>query len=799
MSEHSFTPFGYLQNPFYQCNTSYWDVQSGVLRSDPEFAGFGWVLPFPKRAQWCVSVGFGIRLHDLYLITRDDLAPFHLDAVTHTPFLFTYRLRIGSDSVFCEFHLAKKDRLGCRLWRDRLSADAEQGLNLRPSDLEPFIVVRAWRPDGAVDVALADDSLEVSREPHEKTATPPARVVLEPTWTRSAGDPGLAGISGTEVARSTESLSPPPFGEPSAGHWIRSSTAPGLARALADTAPAAAGAYAAPTVVGESNEWWFAALQEDLSRVPGGARVGLELVSAPHPVATPVPEGLGLDGARLQAAVFSTSVPRLEGDFPQFAKNGFHYDLETTRLCTLPASGIFSGHWPTWMVSMPRVVLAEGSMDMARLAYADPELAAEALLTMLRDTPMENTPCVFASGDYNMVAADGSRCGTSPAWCIPFFNIADIYRRTLDDAWVEAIYPHLASLIEFWLRERTDSEGWLTYKCTWEAGEDNNPRIDPQATGDNVISEFVRPVELQAAMAHGAALMAEFAELRGDTKAVEGYRRLHADFQRRTRALWDDHEGRFRDMDRASGAFVAVTGQEDYWGADFTRQSPLSLIALLGDAADEAQKKRMRDEIRAFFRSPFTIWPSWSTFVLEAASACGMFDLAGEMAWEMAARVYATTDRRSLGALGGRAERPTPGAAPEYWPYDPVTFGGNDAYAWGAQSAAFMIRHILGIRASGRREGLGLYLRPSIPATLIAASERPTRRFGVANLAHRRLRLTVAYDFIDSAPRCEIGFDVPRPLSVYVGDRVVFQAGPRTRHRFDMPMDGRGPKEVLVL
>ena len=76
----------------------------------------------------------------------------------------------------------------------------------------------------------------------------------------------------------------------------------------------------------------------------------------------------------------------------------------------------------SWMAAWPRVVLAEGVLDMLRLAYADPALAQRAVLSLFRDAPQPNVPCVFEGGEFNMVAADGSRCGTSPAWCLPFLQ-----------------------------------------------------------------------------------------------------------------------------------------------------------------------------------------------------------------------------------------------------------------------------------------------------------------------------------------------------------------------------------------
>ncbi|HEX8968790.1 MAG TPA: hypothetical protein VF937_12970, partial [Chloroflexota bacterium] len=153
--------------------------------------------------------------------------------------------------------------------------------------------------------------------------------------------------------------------------------------------------------------------------------------------------------ARLLAedARFLADCPTLAGDWPTHWAEGLHHDFQTTRLLVQPAGGIFRDVWPAWMAAWPRVVLAEGMLDMLRLAYADPDLAQRAVLSMFRDAPAANVPCVFRGGEYNMLAADGSRCGTSPAWCLPFLNLELLYLRTLDRAWLARVYPLVAAYL----------------------------------------------------------------------------------------------------------------------------------------------------------------------------------------------------------------------------------------------------------------------------------------------------------------------------------------------------------------
>ena len=357
-------------------------------------------------------------------------------------------------------------------------------------------------------------------------------------------------------------------------------------------------------------------------------------------------------------------MPRLDGDWPAAWKNGFVYDLETTRMCTFPAMGVFRDVWPTWMASYPRVVLAEGSMDMMRLAYADPDLAQRAILTMFRDAYLPNVPCMHAEGQPNMIAADGSICGTSPAWCLPFYNIYLVYLRTLDKAWLEQIYPHLVSFTEWWLTYRTDPEGYVNYKCTWEAGEDCSTRLDPEGTGSADISGIVRPVETQSTMAHCCHVLAQFARELGREDEARRWEERKADFVARTWEMFDPEAGRFRDVDLRTGGFLDDSGPADYWDSNPKRYSVLSLTALILGVAAPEQTDAMRREIPHYGQAPWSLWPSWSYVVQEAANEAGLLDFAGENAWRIIDRVYADSDRRSFGPY----QRGFPGVAREYWP-----------------------------------------------------------------------------------------------------------------------------------
>ncbi|MBV9356852.1 MAG: hypothetical protein JO023_15165 [Chloroflexi bacterium] len=474
---------------------------------------------------------------------------------------------------------------------------------------------------------------------------------------------------------------------------------------------------------------------------------------------------------------FAARCPTLAGDWPRGFQEGLHYDFQTTRLLVLPAGGIFRDVWPAWMVAWPRVVLAEGVLDMDRLGYADPALAQRAILSLFRDAPAPNVPCVFQDGGFNMVARDGSRCGTSPAWCLPFLHLERLYLRTLDRAWLQALLPHLTAYLDWWLEHRRHRDGWLVYKCTWEAGEDGNPRLDPSESGDADIADRVAPVELQATMAHAADVVAFFAEELGLAPEVERWRRVRNLFRTRTRQLFDPRAGRFRDWLLADQAFSASLPGQAYWGVDSIRFSPLSLTPLLGGTATPAQVAALRAELPLHITPPWTLWPSWCSTVLDCAAAAGQVELAAEAAARIAEQVYRWLDRRSL-AEGVDAQ---PGASPEFWPLDWRDYAAGEAYGWGATTANLLLYHVVGLHETRHTASWELELVPALPA----AWRQPGLRFQVRRFAYRDRLLDLTYAVEDgNVLRVELELDRPASCTLRGARRgeVLYESASPARH-----------------
>ncbi|RIK40756.1 MAG: hypothetical protein DCC58_13475 [Chloroflexi bacterium] len=393
---------------------------------------------------------------------------------------------------------------------------------------------------------------------------------------------------------------------------------------------------------------------------------------------------------------FWSNAPRLSGDWPEEWARGWEYDLETTRLMVQPPGGIYRGPWPSWMAEWPRTVAAEGSLDMARLAIADPHTATAALETLWTQAPAPNLPCVFRDGQPNMVAR---------------------------------MLPALEAYLEWWQRERV-VDGYLSYACTWESGEDDNPRLDPLGTGGGAILGQNRPPELPATLASSARLVALMWRQVGG--APERERRWqetwHSYRDLLNREYWDPTHQRYRDLDPRTGGFLEPSGAA-YWQTDSIRVSPLSLTPAL-TLLDQGYHAGLARQLAECDAPPWNWWPSWSGTVLAAASALGQHAFAAGFAQRLVARVWAEIDAPD--ASTEVTGRPLPGVSREYWPGPGHERRFHDGYGWGAETATFFLRHIAGVQPNlGRIE-----LRPMLPASLNIVG----RRYGIGPLTVAGMR-----------------------------------------------------------
>jgi hypothetical protein len=753
-----YTPHGYLANPFAVAH-SWAEGAGGSVRTSREYVGVGWHLPWPQNAKASVELVVMLAGDGQRFERRADFASAGLTSPHHSATLFELRWEALGRRWEASFALLGRDALGLEVkWTPSSPTN--------PSGRE------AVRPHAALRIGL---------------------------------------VGGTATSRVTDPVSRIDLGEPY-GRWELLMEGARVGTSASGSEYATVRRVWADADEAPVPEQVPAALLSPSGRAPGAPRRARPLPAQFHSVAMGrglrrrAIESLVLDAlARVRTAddAFWAGAARLEGDWPDSWRRGWVYDIETTRMCVYPPGGIFTDVWPAWMVQWPRAVVAEGTLDMARLGYASPELALRATLSLFRDAEAPNVPCVFQHGEPNMVAADGAICGTSPAWCIPFYNLERLFAQTLDGRWLAEIYPYLARYVEWWLAERTDADGWAVYKCTWEAGEDDNPRLDPERRGDNVVSAFVRPVELQATMALSAGVLARFATVLGKQDDATRWREVEAHYLARTRELLDPVEGRFRDWDARNGRFLAPSGEDNYWGVDTCRYSALAFTPLLAGLTDEAIRAGLRRELQQYAGPPWTLWASWSYVVLEAAPLTGDLGFAGRIAAEIVGRVYDELDVRDPRG----PDHPTPGVAREYWPLDLDTWKSCEGYGWGANTASLLVRQIFGFfegpylpepnedgavdsfvaaAASGgwRTDILTFDLRPSLPGRLLVAG----RAYWLTGLPYRGGRLSIGYRVVDSSGALTIlvSADHPTHCRVSAPDGRALYASDQVQERHEL-------------
>ena len=419
------------------------------------------------------------------------------------------------------------------------------------------------------------------------------------------------------------------------------------------------------------------------------------------------------DERRIDDETFWKRAPQLSGDWPASWRRGMVYDLETVRMTIRPPAGVIPTYWDGMQTQAPRAVLAEAAMDVLFLSYANPELAAEVILGHFESAPHPNLPCMREDGSYNMVADDGQICGTAPEWGFPLWCCDQLFRRTGDLNWLGRLYPKAAAYLRWWLEHRCDAEGWIVYACSWESGQDVSSRFGPQQTGGTII-QHVRPVDLQASMAQGAALLVRWAALLSAEHPAEDWsadipfwQNVAEEFTLKTRLMWQ--HGWFRDYD-------AVAGE---WSS---QQDAMHLAPVFCGVADQSQIEHLRPYL-AQPPSQSSGWAplSWPPIVMTLVGAADVAQMpmeAAELAYRFIDASYCSTDRRELDEHGG-----LPGVTREYhaavargkWGAIDYVNAGIEGYGWGALSVHLLMRYILGLR---EEEVDRLTVRPILPQAL---------------------------------------------------------------------------------
>lgn len=691
-----FTPHGILQNPYHVWPGS----PSGVLRSRPAMGfewvvGWGWNFIINPTYVATLNVGVNVNGHGFYKVKDFTDNGINLYSRYHTKNLISYDWEYAGLRFSFKFFLAGENSIACLAEIENLN-DEERTLSLypvgrlflpRPLIVRGYIVRRAQAP---VYIVLLSRALNLT-------------VVL--------------GGNGTSVSQGLA------YYEREVENWIKKDDIPGHGDGKS--------LFSLFTVHGS--------LKYELKIPPRSKRRTLLIMSRgnTHEAALEAMQHCLKDVDNIlrrkmeEDKRFWLKAPKLIGDWPEHWINGFIYDLETLRTVIYPPTGVFKHRWDIMHVNWPRNVIAETSIDMLILSYVDEEISKEVLLGLFKDALAPNVPCVHADGTYNMVAMDGSRCGTSPAWCLPFYAYSIIYSRTRDVKWLREIYPYWSRYLRWWLKNRVDKDGWLHYKCSWESGEDLAPRFGPQTSGGQLI-EHIRASELHAVMAHAAKTMAFYArELSLGINEIKYWENVYETYSRKLQEMW--FNGWFHDYDVRAGRFTRY-------------KDPLHLSpAFLGLASKDQVAEMLRDTDRLLLEFVKSVgvetleWPCLTFPYMEALWVAGEFEVSKretmlEQLYELIDRVYSMMDMRVW-----KRNYPLPGVSYENWA--PPGVPRVEGYGWGALLSLLVIRYLIGFREIELTNETAFLLSPGFPEGLAQTG----RSYGIKGLRFRDVILDILY------------------------------------------------------
>lgn len=692
-----FTPFGYLDNPFHSAVAK----RSGILRTVPPLGMGFWCrkMPWPygegaRREVNYLSLAHlsfeadGLVLHES---SDFDAAGIRLGSKLHTKHLLSYDWdQRGLEASLCWF-LAEEDALVCRAEIRNSRADSV-AVGLVASHAYGWPETKRWGSDG------------VSTRPGQAEGT-----LCSKFW--AGGDAFVLGADAVPegcVATSDRGAWT---------RWVRRHEGGNDARAAVQFPGAmyAGARYSFEVPSGGTVVLHLAlvrgANEQDATRRFGNALSGAETTYRGK-----------LDAEKR----LYSRVPRPEGDWPDHWVEGWFHDIETIRMNIRPPVGIYKSHWDAMQIYTPRSVLGEAMLDAMCLSYFDLPLAKEVILGTFRDAPMPNVPCSREDGSMNMVGMSGEECGTAPTWGLPYHVVRCIFERDRDLDWLNALYPCLEAFAEWWLEHRTDEEGWFHCDNSWESGQDGSKRFLIDHDDEGGSADFVRTVDVEAAMANAFENLAYFADVLG--RSSNKWRPMAEDRVRRTRSMYVD--GWFRDFDGRTGLPIMPPGYFDV----------MMFLPLSVGVATPEQCEEIRPMFQRFadHPTPFLEWPSFLFPFSEAASNANERQVCAEVLADIADRVYSRSCSRALLPVGNidvglppEYHYRIPGVSGEFWPVEPheQIRNGAECYGWGATFPTLLIRNLLGFRERGD----GFELCPVLPKRLLV----PGRRYAFRGLSWR--------------------------------------------------------------
>jgi len=692
----SYTPFGYLDNPYHS-----WALhQSGVLRSVPPI-GFGLYYPagpggyfdYQRNSIYRVLLRLGFKIGDRVFYAVSDFrdAGVELSSSNHTKNVLTFSFQIPPLKITIPFFLIGENTLACTVGLENVGATEQEVVlcAVQKFELGP---VGWWGRDGLAGVYRSAKDQVLLRS-----------FAAGPVFALASDLPSSDQIVTEDDA--------------AVAAWMKGS------------GPASRNAtsyFPKPLNAGMSFN----------RRIPAKGKVQCSLFLSRSVDERQVEEEIRSSRARATTVYLEkrteddscwTHAPRLDGDFPRHWKNSWVYDFETLRMMVRRPLGFYKHPWDAMQIQAPRNVLAETSIDMWTLSYADEKTAKDVLLGQFQDAVEPNVPCMREDGSMNMVAADGSECGTSLQWCYPFYCIESVFLRTLDRDWLGELYPYLVAHLDWTLKNRRDNDGWIVAKCSWESGMDASRRFLIQQPTGGEVTDFVRVAELQAAMAHAASAMKAFAEVIGKSEDISRWDRLVSTYAEKTRQLW--HQQWFYDVDARSGNPIVIPGSREV-----TQVAPV----MCGVATDE-QIRAMIPKMREY-ESEQGYWLEWPSLLLPYAEAvwrAGDREFLSRLLYTIIDRVYASMDRR---VLQPEKKLGWPGISCEVWGINGAY--GGEGYGWGATLPAHIIRSVFGFREGGEPRRPWFTLGPNLPEALLANG----KSFALRNVHYRGRSFDLKYE-----------------------------------------------------
>ena len=684
----NYTPFGYLDNPFHTWKLN----RSGVIRVNPP-CGFGWLFPNAHNPIYRAAFKIGIQFENQRLIFAEDFKNKEIPLICsyHSKNLFRFNWRWQNIDFSADFFLTDEHVLAANI---ELNCSKEISTNLSLIFLQSIFL--DYRRTGLWDFGLTGRYNEEANALVIKSFAEGYCFILKSSMN----------CQGHCFSDDLSRLQNQEFELSKPGRDFFSTINSSLF-----------GLIQIPVEITEQNSFQLSCV---FSRsVSENKTIALADRNLPELAAI-------RDDRIKEDEQFWQSCPRLEGDWPDHWKRGWIYDWETMRMNLREPIGIFSTHWDAMQIQKPRIVLAETALDMLMMSYAQPEISQEVILGLFQDALNLQVPCAREDGSLNMISEDGSECGTSPAWCFPFYCFQSIVMRHFDRDWLERLFAYLEKYLEWWLKNRTDEGGWAVYNCSWESGQDASSKfLVEQVTGGEIVSHL-RAVDLQSAMAQSANILSFFALClnRKDDRWDKIYRR----FVEKILAMWQ--EDWFCDFDKRINSWI----QKDDW-RDVTNLAPFFV-----GIYNENQLRIAEKWFEYFVQNP-KLWLEWASFFFMYIEACwqvGFKQLASKVLFNTIDRVYKNWDSREW-----QEGEPMPGISVECWglekPY------GSEGYGWAATLPLHIIRSLIGFREYQPDFQNSFLLCPNFPDELLI----PGNTYAISSLKFQDKVFSINYKIIN--------------------------------------------------